>query len=166
MITCVASRGSTSFLIPPADSAAHAGIAQVIATAAAVSTPSATTSHSPARDTESDAAAANRAIHDLGGIEARLARAVGAQKRNMHRGRAMLDMFDEPDHRRQRDAARVWAPRMKAEACLRFGPKIAEHDSATGEISLNGAAFWRLRLAPDRERSRGPVGGASGIGGP
>lgn len=78
----------------------------------------------------------------------------------------MFDMFDEPHHCRQRDAARVWAPRMKAEACSRFGAKIAEHNSATGEILLNGAPFGTLRLTPDRERSRGPVGGASGIGGP
>jgi len=75
-------------------------------------------------------------------------------------------MFNEADHCRQCDAARVCAPRMKAEACSRFGAKVAENNSATGEISLNGAAFGRLRLAPDRKRSRCVVGAACGANGP
>jgi hypothetical protein len=55
---------------------------------------------------------------------------------------------------------------MKSEACSRFGAKIAEHNSATGEILLNGAPFGTLRLTPDRERSRDALGVAAGVEGP
>jgi len=96
-----------------------------------------------ARDTESDAAAADTAIHDLGSLEARLARAVGAEKSHMNRDRAILDMFDEPNHRRQRDAGWLRAPWMKADACAGFGGKIAAHNAAIGEIFFGGGCLPR-----------------------
>ncbi len=155
---CVASAGSTRFLIPLAESAAHAGIEHATPTLSAVSIPSATASHSPARGVpKPHRTAGNRPKDRLRFFNVRFATAVRPQVGAMHRYRAALDVLDKRHHRRQR---------LNKIACVVFGPWAArveakarrpliERDPAARQILLDDAAGAAFGGVPDFESTRG-----------